>query len=149
MKKRAVSVLAVTIINLLVISSIGFCQPQPAEMKIMVKAEIVITDRNNSANNKALFRSDISTLNGYQAQIDVLNDSNPTKGISLFVTPKIQNEDTFALQVKAKISELQEIEKEISVTEVLCKNGDTILLGGSIQNSNNDLVIRITPTVKQ
>lgn len=168
MKKSIICSLVV--LFLIVIPAIGGCESSKENEKILINAELIEVKQLDSSGlqkSAVLANPTVVVLNNSEGTIKMVDKLSSEivlqhgkhiqeVGVSIYVAPKIVENEEIAIKVNADISKIKSytangepvIELIEPKAELVCKSGETAFLGSSpINESNSIFLIKITPTI--
>jgi len=151
------------ILNLFV-GSIGYCASNDVKDKeILMKMEFIEMSQENNSQKKILAKPTLILVNNTEGNIFMGKTvSFPSTGklenvgIDISLYPQIQDHQ-IVIKTKMNISFISTfdksgnpiIQRSTSIADLICKNNETILLGGLIGEKKEDFVfVKLTPEIQ-
>jgi hypothetical protein len=163
MQKLMFALLIGIAMNLLT-GSIGYCSSNDVkDTDILVKMEFIEMSQGNNSHKKIFAKTTLVLVNNTESSIFMgkavsfpSTGKSENVGIDISLCPQIQDHQ-IVIKTKMNISYISTfdksgnpiIQRSTSVADLICKNNETILLGGLIGEKKEDFVfVKLTPEIQ-
>lgn len=144
----------------------GYCESTNVlplnDVVISMKMEFIKMSADNYPPHDIFAQTTLKTTNNHEGEVmmgDIVplaDGSKENVGVDISVLPKIEN-DRIRIRTKSNMSYISEfdkagnpiIQRNVTEADLICKNNQTVILGGLIgEKQENAVFVKITPEIQ-